>query len=160
MIRSRRLIIIISSITVSQVKTQFLPLFSTTRFDLKCHHSEHKNKSMYINIYIYIYIYIERERERERERAYTESRYQNLTFSIVKLGNRICIFTFIVLKNIGSRTHRYQNKNTLHSVKTSQHKIRRRVGYSSDDGQYKFYSCLAYFKVNITLEDKAFKKLS
>jgi hypothetical protein len=44
------------------------------------------------------------------------------------------------------------------NIKTSKHKIRRRVGYSSEDGQYKFYSCLAYFKVEITLEDKIFKK--
>lgn len=44
-------------------------------------------------------------------------------------------------------------------VKTSKRKIRRSVGYSSEDGQYKFYSCLAYFKVEITLEDKTFKKI-
>ena len=29
------------------------------------------------------------------------------------------------------------------NVKTSKHNIRRRVGYSSEDGQYKQYSCTA-----------------
>lgn len=41
------------------------------------------------------------------------------------------------------------------NVKTSKHKIRRRVDNSSEDCQYMFYSRLEYFKVEIRL-----KKLS
>ena len=66
---------------------------------------------------------------------------------------------FIVLKKTLDQEHIDIKVKMHNKIKTSKHKIRRRVGYSSEDGQYKCYNCLAYFKVEITLEDKTFKKI-
>jgi hypothetical protein len=47
----------------------------------------------------------------------------------------------------------------INNLRILKDKISRIVGYSSEDGQCNFYNCLAYLKVEISLEDKTFKTI-
>jgi hypothetical protein len=63
---------------------------------------------------------------------------------------------FIVLKKTGSRIiskWRYLTNN----VKILKGNISKSIGYSSEDGQCMLYNSLPYMKLELSLEDKAFK---